>query len=768
MKWSVLAGLGLGVFVVGTVSATAQTGQAAEGLQDQQKKEKEKQKEADVVKREEVVVVTASKVESTLINAPATMSVVTSESIMNSPAQNYGDLLRSVPGLNIIQTSARDINITSRQSTVTLSNSQLALLDGRSIYLDFFGLILWDFVPSSASEIKQIEVVRGPASAVWGANALTGVVNIITKSPREAAGTSLTLQSGTIDRKCDRCSQTDMGYSFGGALTHARAVNDSFAYKISAGYFNSDAFSRPTGRIPVIDDPREAGQKVGGAYYPLDSATGAFGTRFENSGTRQPKLDLRLDQEFKNGGRMIYGAGVAGTEGIVHTGIGPFDIQSGSYMYYGKMNYSKGALKVNLFANLLDVKAPNLLALDPATGQAVQLNFKTQTFDFEFGHSRVFAGKHVVSYGGNARRNNFDITLTPQSKDRTELGLYLQDEFFLEKFRFTVGGRVDKFGNINDPVFSPRITAMYKPAPSQSIRVSYNKAFRSPSTVNNYLYQAIVTPQDISALGPLLPPVLAPLVAQPFPLVVYATGNENLKQESLTAYEIGYSGTFNGKTTVGAAFYINDTDDNINFTGLPNNFDPYTPTNAPPGWNQRFAPGGPTLGPTILAVMASRGIYLPRTAFTYKNLGPTRNKGVELSVEHSFTNEVSAFANYSYQAKPTVLDAKSGQEPYPPNELAFPPENRFNLGLSYNGKRFLGNVTLNHSDKAFWSDVLTRDYAGYTDAFDLVNATIGAKWANGKVTTSIKSTNVLNQDIQQHVFGDILKRTIVGEVRFQF
>ena len=123
-----------------------------------------------------------------LVNAPATMTVVSNETIEASPAQNYGDLLRSVPGLNVIQMSARDINLTSRQGTSTLSNSQLALLDGRSIYLDFFGLILWDFVPSNPSDIKQIEVVRGPASAVWGANALTGVVNIITKTPREAAG----------------------------------------------------------------------------------------------------------------------------------------------------------------------------------------------------------------------------------------------------------------------------------------------------------------------------------------------------------------------------------------------------------------------------------------------------------------------------------------------------------------------------------------------------------------------------------------------------
>src|SRR6185369_11876100 len=88
---------------------------------------------ADEVKREEVLVVSASKVESTLVNAPATLSVVTAETIASSPAQNYGDLLRSVPGLNVIQLSARDVNITARQATGSLSTTQLVILDGRSV-----------------------------------------------------------------------------------------------------------------------------------------------------------------------------------------------------------------------------------------------------------------------------------------------------------------------------------------------------------------------------------------------------------------------------------------------------------------------------------------------------------------------------------------------------------------------------------------------------------------------------------------------------------
>ena len=148
---------------------------------------------------EETVVVSASRVEQQLVNAPAAVSVISTQTIENSPATNIGDLLRAVPGVNVSQVSARDINITARGATSTLSTSQLALVDGRSIYLDFYGMVMWDFVPANPHEIKQIEVIRGPASAVWGANAMSGVVNVITKSPRELAaerGTSLTIGAG--------------------------------------------------------------------------------------------------------------------------------------------------------------------------------------------------------------------------------------------------------------------------------------------------------------------------------------------------------------------------------------------------------------------------------------------------------------------------------------------------------------------------------------------------------------------------------------------
>ena len=772
MKRFLLALAGTGVLVAN--AALAQETQITKAA--------EKKEGEDVVKREEVVVVSASKVESTLINAPATLSVVTSEAIATSPSQNFGDLLRSTPGINVIQTSARDINMTSRQATSTLVNSQLVLLDGRSIYLDFFGLVLWDWVPQSPNEIKQIEVVRGPASAVWGANALTGVVNIITKTPREGEGFGLNLSGGLFNRDGGSREDDGSGYLYGANFTFAQAPSETFSWRLSAGYFNSDPYSRPVGSVPLGTHPLDSSVKTGGAAYPPDRE-GVGG--FPNSGTSQPKVDLRLDREFtSSGGRLTFQGGYAGTKGIIHTGLGPFNIESGSYMTYGKVQYSQGALKVSGFVNIMDAEAPNLLLPDPDSPSLapLQLNFKTQTYDFEVGHSIVIGGKHILSYGGNARRNNFDILLAPEAQDRNEYGAYFQEEFFVDKFRLAVGARLDKFGNIDSAVFSPRVSAMFKPTPSHSIRASFNRAFRAPSTINNYLDLGILgtsTVLNFSGLAPLLPPALRPLLPPPFFLKVRGFGNTNLKEESIEAFELAYTGTINGRTTVGIALYQNTQDDNINFVdlrGIPaadaveNGFAFYSPADPAQGVTVSN-PQPITVHPLIMtalgAIPAQFGgpRLLPKNVFTYLNLGPIRQKGVELSVEHSFNRTFSGYANYSFQDTPETLDAASGQIQYPISEVGVPAKNRLNLGVGWNSKRFVGSASLNYSDKSFWNDVLDSPFHGYTDSYTMVNGSFGVKWADGKYETILKGTNLFNQNIQQHVFGDILRMSVSAEVR---
>ena len=681
-------------------------------------------------KYEEVVVVTASKTEEKLINAPATMTVINSQTIQSAPTQNFAELLRAVPGVNITQVSARDINVTARGATSTLATGQLALLDGRSLYQDFFGFVMWDFLPVNLNEVKQVEVIHGPASAVWGANALYGVVNVITKSPREMQGASFTMGVGGFDRSTADSAQS-AGTTFYISGTYADAPNERWSYKLSAGGYTQDALPRPTGIIPCNIPEVCSGTR--NPYPP-----------FNNQGTTQPKFDGRVDYDYENGAKLTVSGGVAGTKGIMESGIGPFNINNGSVMGYVKANYTRQGFKAGFFSNILNGDADNLLTRD-LSGNPIVFNFRTRTYDFEASDVRTFQQKHVVTYGGNLRFNTFDLSLAPNAENRTEGGAYVQDEMFLtDRYRLVAGARVDRFDYLDSFVFSPRLTFMIKPAENHTVRVSYNRAYRSPSVVNNFLDVFIAEPIDLSPFAPLNPA----LAGKIYPLPVRSVGNPDLQETSVDAYELGYTGIVaNGKAVVTAAYYVNRIKNDILFT--EDTSKRYSPTNPPPGW-----PLPPfTLGPPFLPS------GLP-AEFTYLNFGRTTQKGLELGVTSPVTRNVNVFANYSYAARPDV--------DFDLSEVNLPPTNRFNLGFNFSRDRYLGDLTISYTGAAFWQDVLDDRYHGTTDAYTMVNGGAGFRWVHNRLTTSVKVINLFNEEIIQHVFGDILKRQVVGEVRVQF
>lgn len=687
----------------------------AQGTPTQTPAQQKPQDQDQPIKIEEQVVVTASRSEDTLINAPAAVSLITTAVIESSPATNVGDLLRAVPGMNVTQVSARDVNITTRGATSTLATSQLALVDGRSVYLDFFGMVMWDLVPSNPHEIKQIEVVRGPASAVWGANAMTGVVNVITKTPRELAkdgGNAVTIGAGGFRRSVTGRDQ-NAGSLFYVNGSRAMAVNDRWSYRFSAGYFSQDALPRPTGTIAnSFNTP-----------YPS----------FTNTGTSQPKFDTRVDYELADGGRLTFGGGVNWTEGLIYTGIGPFDVDNSSRLGYATARYTKGGRHVAFFTNLLNGDAANLLTVG-TNRQPIALAFDTKTFDVEAADVHAIGTHHALTYGANFRHNAFDITLAPNAENRNEGGAFVQDEIFINNnFRWVVGGRVDKFSSIDNAVFSPRTTFMYKPMPDQTIRVSFNRAFRAPSLINNHLDVTILTPVTLPVVG---------LFAFP----TRAVGNPGLEQETLTAFEIGYTGLVAKRATVTASVYWNKTDGSIGFT--PVTF--YGPTAPPPGW--------PLPAPFV-------PVNTLPSSYTYLNLGTVKDKGVELGADAAVNRFLSVFANYSYQWMPEIEDFPAGLSI---NDINWPAKNRFNIGFNANTRRYLGNLSVSYTDQAYWQDVLDARFAGTTDAFTLVNGGFGVRWLGEKVVTSIKVTNLADQEVQQHIFGDIMRRQILGEARFTF
>jgi len=178
---------------------------------------------------------------------------------------------------------------------------------------------------------------------------------------------------------------------------------------------------------------------------------------------------------------------------------------------------------------------------------------------------------------------------------------------------------------------------------------------------------------------------------------------------------------------------------------------------------------GPGLGlPSDYSYLNSSG--LPGCGEPGRDCGAVRTQGVELGVDMVVSNHVNAFANYSWQSNPSL---KSGDIPDPretggSSEYNFPPNNRFNIGFNASYGRYFGDIAISYQSEAYWQDVLDARYAGTTDPFTLLNGSFGVKWAGGKLVTSVKGTNLANQEVMQHVFGDVMKRAVVGEVKVVF
>jgi iron complex outermembrane receptor protein len=654
---------------------------------------------------QQTIVVTASRRAQEVALAPAAMTVIPAAEIERLPADDYGDLLRNVPGLNVAQTSVRDINLTGRGSTSTLANTQLVLLDGRSVYLDFFGFVMWDLLPIQASEIERIEVVRGPGSAVWGANAMAGVVNVIGRRPKDMAGTTVLV-----------------GTPYASVVHAAHSDLIDVGYKISAGYFEQPAYDRPTGTIPGSNPPQT---------YP----------DYDNEGTEQSRVNFEIDWGLGDDAYVSVAAGYAETDGILHSGIGPFDIDKGSNLSYVKSDWNRGSWHVGASATMLDGDAVNLLTRG-ADGAPLPLSFVSDAYTLDASNTSELGLRHVLTYGASYRTTKFDLGIAPAADDRDELGAFLEDEIRLGRsLRWVLGARYDDIDPLADAVVTPRTSLIFSPSPVHSFRVSYNEAFRTPSAINGYLDVTI-----LQQLGPFFVPA-------------DADGNPLLGEERLEAYEIGYVGTFDNQLQLSAAVYRNEIADSIDFYVR----DVYGPANLPtPSATLPaaivpcflFAPGA---GPAACPFAGLAGLV--PSDYSYRNIGTTMNRGVELSLERA-TGDWSWFVNLSWQDDPEIgggVDAV---------EINVAPAWRANLGLAHDsGKRFW-NVGVNYQDEAYWADVLFARAS--TPSFTQVNAAFGWRFASDKVTLKLVAQNLFDEDVQQHIFGDIIGRKLAGQVSIEF
>jgi outer membrane receptor protein involved in Fe transport len=228
-------------------------------------------------------------------------------------------------------------------------------------------------------------------------------------------------------------------------------------------------------------------------------------------------------------------------------------------------------------------------------------------------------------------------------------------------------------------------------------------------------------------------------------------GNVDLKEESIRMIDFGYMGIWRN-VTFSASIYESNTEDVIDF--FPSEI--YAAADPPPDWYFSGLPSPPF--PDFLDLLE-----LP-SEFTYRNVAEVRQRGLDLSVEWQVSPVFNTFVNYSYMDEPKVSQVE-GDDTFGIN---IPPANRFNIGFGYGGRRMRASLNANYTSRAFWSDVLDARFWGETDPYLMLNGSLAFDLVLDKLILTVKGTNLSDQEIQQHIFGDFIGRRIVTQLQYRF
>jgi iron complex outermembrane receptor protein len=463
---------------------------------------------------EEETVSTAIRREQPISQAPSNVYVITAEDIRQSGAPDVPTILRRIPGLEVMQVTGADFNVSVRGNNQSFANKMLVLIDGRSVYIDVQGFVFWKGLPITLPEIKQIEVIKGPVAALYGFNAFDGVVNIITKSPEELKGTTLQVGGGEIG-------------TVSTSAVHAGA-GGSLKYRISGGYeqnhqwrdrnelaFRSYKFNSQTEYI--LSDRSKASLSGGLVYMnPHDGPMVGSGSSILNPAVKLPYTNLS----------------------------------------YENQNFSLRAYWNGFFADTAAPSHPllqdSITVTDPAGNS--ELRFRGNTYNIEGQHAAQIGESGRLTYGINYRHNTFSCNCISTSGDEHRLGLYVQGEWAVFPAVNVIGGfRYDLHSQIN-PTYSPRLAVVYTPISGHTLRAQASVGYRPPTLFESY---------EDARINPLVPNPF-------FPVTNPILGSRNLEPERILSYELGYQGWFfRHRVRVRADLFYNRTWNLIGLESTP-------------------------------------------------------------------------------------------------------------------------------------------------------------------------------------------------------
>jgi outer membrane receptor for ferrienterochelin and colicins len=696
----------------------------------------------DVSFAETITVTSVSRREERVTEAPASVTVISEEEIAReAPSGQVPKLVEFSPGVDFTQSGLYDINFNTRGFNSSLNRRILTLIDGRDPAVPFLGSQEWAAVSFPMDELASVELVRGPGSALYGANAFSGVLNMTTKSPRGNEGGKFRLTGGELSTV-----RADLRY--------AGAIGGDTYWKLVGGYQNSDDFTRS--RNATVEYSRvctTAGQTncLRREARPLELTEAKIGFG-----------GLRFDHYFSENHVLTVEGGTASLEGPTFvTGIGRVQVTDVERPWV-RANFN--TLHWNFLSYYDQRKAEDQVAL--ASGAL--LFEDSSNLHGEIQGNFGFAGGKGFLVGGIAYNeqevdtaNNAGVqTLMDTAKNEDQQAAFAQVEYnFTSRLKAVVAGRVDE-STLHDTQFSPKGSLVFAVTPRQTLRLTYNEAFQVPNYSEFFLQAPAGAP--ITAFAPLetaLAPILQGRTLGLRSIPILARGNPNLDVEEITSYELGYNGIFGSKFYLTIDYYQSEIENFVTdlLPGVNPQFPGYTPPSFLPApvAAQVLGTLQAGLGPNF-AGLTTLANGQPALVLSYANSGVVDTEGIDVAFNYYVTSRWVADFNYSW------FDFEIKQQNARDQLLPNAPENKISAGLSYVGDRLSGSVKYRWVDDFPWAAGI---FVGDVPSYSLVDLSAGYR-LNDNWEVGLDVSNLLDEEHWQSFGGDLLGRRALGYVSF--
>ncbi|MEE8522708.1 MAG: TonB-dependent receptor, partial [Thermoanaerobaculia bacterium] len=504
---------------------------------------------------ETITVFSASRRRERIVEAPAAVTVITEQQIeRESTHGQLPKLLANTPGAEVTQSGVYDFNFNTRGFNSSLNRRILVLLDGRDPSVTFLGSQEWASLTFALDNLANIELVRGPGSALYGADAYNGVLNITTKSPRDSTGGRVKLTGGELS-------------TLRGDLSVSGGLGGDWYGRFVGGVSESDDYARSRNVTTEY-----AGLELEVIPLPQDRNEALFG-------------NLRLDKFW--GGKSLsletgYSEFDAGGNAV--TGIGRTQIIT-SERFHFKANFNTAHWNVLAYQNERESPVTSLRSGLPLFLDSDKTHGEIQgNVGFGGGKGRFIAGASYAEESFDSTLPGIGVqTLVFSKVDADYEGVFGQLEYdFSDKLRGVFSARWDDSNQFDSQV-SPRVALVFSPSPSHNFRVHYSEAFQSPNYSEQFL-QVNVAPPTTSLAG------LEGAFCAPFGVScglgvvpVLGLGNPDIEVEEIETIEVGYSGVLGGKAFLTVDYYNNQM---TNFI-----------TDLIPGFNPTLGLLNPAFGP---------------------------------------------------------------------------------------------------------------------------------------------------------------------------